>query len=281
MYCDLHTHSNFSDGTFTTAELIAEAKKAGLSAIALTDHNTVAGIPSFLDEAKKQGVTAIAGTELSTAYAGRELHLLGLFIPPEAYGSIEETTAKYHALKEESNRQLIQRLNAAGYHISYEDVKKRTKSGNVNRAHVAAELVEKGLVPSIKAAFEHLLRQNGEFYTPPKRLDVFEAIAFLQEAGALPVLAHPFLELNQQELRDFLPKAIKQGLIGMEIRHSAFDETQSALAETIAKEFSLLPSGGSDFHGGNKPHVTLGKVTGNQQIPIDFYKNLLKRKACR
>lgn len=278
MYCDLHTHSNFSDGTLSPTELIAKAKKIGLAAIALTDHNTVSGLPSFLEEAKNQGVTAIGGTELSTAYAGRELHLLGLFIPQEAYDLIETKTAKYHALKEESNRLLIQRLNAAGYPISYEDVKKRSKSGNVNRAHVAAELLEKGLIPSIKSAFESLLRQNGEFYTPPKRLDVFEAIDFLCEIGATPVLAHPFLELNEQELRDFLPKAIQHGLIGMEIFHSSFEEEQSALAEKIAKEFSLLPSGGSDFHGDNKPHVSLGRVTGNRQIPIAFYQQLLKQR---
>ena len=277
MYCDLHVHSNFSDGTLSPAELIALAKETGLCAIALTDHNTVLGLPDFLDEAQKQGVNAIAGTEISTAYRGNELHLLALFIPLSAYEFLENKMAQYHALKEASNRDLIAKLNAAGYDISYENVLKRSKSGNVNRAHVAAELLEHGYIPSIKSAFEHLLKAHAGFYTPPQRWDVFDAIRTVRSLGAVPVIAHPFIELKEDELRDFLPPAIEAGLIGMETLQSAYSNETTETAKRIAQEFSLVESGGSDFHGMNKPHVQLGKTTEGRPVPMEFYENLLER----
>ena len=151
--CDLHAHSVFSDGSATPRELIAEAKRLGLI-LALTDHNTVAGLPEFLEAAREFGVTAVPGVELSTDYRGKELHLLGLFVMPEHYRSIEKLVKEQNILKEICNIELVERLNQAGYMIDYANVKRRNPSGNANRAHVAAELVEDDRVEAKKSMLD-------------------------------------------------------------------------------------------------------------------------------
>lgn len=276
MFCDLHCHSLYSDGSYTPAELIAEAKSKGL-VIALTDHNTVSGLPEFLAEAQRLGVTAVPGTELSTCYGKHELHLLGLFIAPEYYDRVERLVKEFHVLKEISNMEMIERLNEAGYAIDYLSVKRRNPREHVNRAHVAAELLEKGYVSSVSEAFATLLGEEHGFYVPPARLTLEEAISFLREIHAIPALAHPLQELSEAELRELLPAAVEAGLLGMEVFHSSYDEKISACAQRIAAEFGLLPCGGSDFHGKNKPDISLGTGRGGMEIPREIYDNLLLR----
>ena len=272
--CDLHTHSVFSDGTYTPGEIVAEARRLGLI-VALTDHNTVAGLPEFMDAAQKLGVTAVPGVELSTEYQGRELHLLGLFVLPEHYAAIERLVKEQHVLKEISNMELVERLNQAGYRIDYAKVKRRNPTGNANRAHVAAELLEQGYVSSVKEAFDTVLGKNGGFYVPPSRLSLTDVIRDLRRLGILPVLAHPLQELTEAELKDLLPVAIEAGLVGMETMHSSYTPEVICLAEGIASQFRLLPSGGSDFHGSVKPDISLGTGKGWLQIPTTIYSDLL------
>ncbi|MBR6593887.1 MAG: PHP domain-containing protein [Clostridia bacterium] len=280
MSCDLHTHSNYSDGTMSPSELITEAKRLGIT-IALTDHNTVAGATEFLAEAERLGVTAVAGTELTVDYKGTELHLLGLFIAPEHFDELERLTRKYALLKERNNAELIGRLNKAGYRIDYEKVKAHTAKGNVNRAHIAAELVTMGYVACRDEAFDTLLKEGNGFYFPSERLDVLEAIGFFANIKALPVLAHPMKELDETALRAFLPEAIAAGLVGMEVMHSDYSAEDADIAAKTAKEFGLLPSGGSDFHGANKPHISLGTGKGRLSVPDGFYEGLYKEKNRR
>ena len=216
--CDLHTHSVFSDGTYTPSELIAEAKCLQLI-VALTDHNTVAGLPEFMDAARMQGVTAVPGVEFSTEHNGKELHLLGLFVLPEHYAAIERVVKEQRILKEISNMELVERLNQAGYLIDYAKVKGRNPSGNANRAHVAAELLEQGYVASIREAFDTILSDHGGFYVPASRPELTDVIKELWRIGVLPVLAHPLQELTEAELRVLLPNAIESGLVGIETMH--------------------------------------------------------------
>ena len=272
--CDLHTHSVFSDGTYTPDELVAEAKRLGLI-VALTDHNTVSGLPEFMAAAKKLGVTAVPGVEFSTEDNGKELHLLGLFVFPEHYGAIERMVKEQHVLKEISNMELVERLNRAGYLIDYMKVKRRNPNGNANRAHMAAELLEQGYVTSIREAFDTILSSDGGFYAPPSRLQLTDVIKELRRIGVLPVLAHPLQELTERELRELLPKAIGAGMVGMETMHSSYSPEKIALAEEIAAEFHLLPSGGSDFHGSVKPDISLGTGKGWLTIPAEIYSNLV------
>ena len=271
--CDLHTHSIFSDGTYTPSEIIAEAKRLGLI-IALTDHNTAAGLPEFMDEARKQGVTAVPGVEFSTEYNGKELHLLGLFVLPEHYAAVERMVKEQHVLKEISNMELVERLNQAGYLIDYAKVKGRNPNGNANRAHVAAELLEQGYVASIREAFDTILSDGGGFYVPPSRLQLTDVIKELRHIGVIPVLAHPLQDLTESELRELLPHAIEAGLAGMETMHSSYTPEIIGLAEKIASEFNLLSSGGSDFHGSVKPDISLGTGKGWLCVPVSKYLDL-------
>ena len=272
--CDLHTHSVFSDGTYTPGEIIAEAKHLGLI-VALTDHNTAAGLPEFMDAARELGVTAVPGVEFSTEYKGKELHLLGLFVLPEHYAAIERMVKEQHILKEISNMELVERLNQAGYLIDYAKVKGRNPNGNANRAHMAAELLEQGYVTSIREAFDTILSENGGFYVPPLRLQLTDVIRELRRIGVLPVLAHPLQELTESELRELLPAAKEAGLLGMETAHSSYPPDTIRFAEKIASEFHLLSSGGSDFHGSVKPDISLGTGKGWLCISPEIYSDLL------
>ena len=271
--CDLHTHSVFSDGTYTPSEIIAEAKRLGLI-VALTDHNTVAGLPEFMDEARKQGVTAVPGVEISTEYNGKELHLLGLFVFPKHHAAIERMVKEQHVLKEISNMELVERLNQAGYLIDYAKVKGRNPNGNANRAHVAAELLEQGYVASIREAFDTILSDNGGFYVPPSRLQLMDVIKELRHIGVIPVLAHPLQDLTEAELRELLPHAIEAGMVGIETMHASYTPEIITIAEKIALEFNLLSSGGSDFHGSVKPDISLGIGKGWLCVPVSKYLDL-------
>lgn len=277
MSCDLHTHTVHSDGSYTPAELVAEAKMRDLI-IALTDHNTVSGLPEFIAEADRQGVTAVGGVELSCVYGGREFHLLGLFIEPQYYDKVENLCIEYHGLKEKSNIALIERLKEKGYDINYSEIQRRNVNGRVNRAHIAAELIEKGYVSSVSEAFEKLLDEKRGLYIPPKRLELTDGIKFLLEIKAVPLLAHPLKEIDVRELRKMLPTLLEAGLVGIETMHSSYTEEQIGFSKKAAKEFGLLESGGSDFHGSIKPGVQLGVGKGNLNISDDIYYALKKRK---
>ena len=274
--CDLHAHSVYSDGTFTPQQLIAQAQKAGLSAVALSDHNTVAGLPLFLEAAKGTAVEPVPGIEFSTEYRGIELHILGLFVDSTHYDAINALLEQYLQRKEQSNRDLVHRLNQAGILIDY-DVIAAKAAGRINRAVIGAEMVRLGYCESVKAAFSDWLSEKRGYYIPAKRPDAFETIRFIKSIGAAAVLAHPFLNLTEEALREFLQSAVPAGLDGMEVYYSTYDAGTTDLAMQIAREFSVLPSGGSDFHGGNKPDISLGIGRGNLVIPLTWMEALRRR----
>ena len=274
--CDLHTHSAYSDGTVMPAEIIEQAGKIGLSAVALTDHNTVAGLPSFFEAANGKNVEAIGGVELSTDFEDVELHIVGLFIEERHFEAIEGLVAELKLRKEESNLLLVQALNGAGYAIDYEEIKSRTPKKHINRAHFASALLEKGYVQSIPEAFDTLLSKTGGYYTQPKRLDVFETIAFLKKIGCVSVLAHPFQELDEEGVRRFLTLAKPYGLDGMETEYAKYDAETVKKAKAIAKEFNVKESGGSDFHGERRKGTYIGIGQGNLRVPMAFVEKLRK-----
>ncbi|MBR5797743.1 MAG: PHP domain-containing protein, partial [Clostridia bacterium] len=266
---DLHTHTHYSDGTYSPAELIAEAERVGLSAIALCDHNTVRGLDEFLAAAQGRNIEAVPGIEFSTDYVlpeskTIELHLLALFIRSEHHEAINALVAQMAENKQKSNRALIKELQRHGYDITYDEVCAEA-NGNVNRAHVAAVMTRKGYTPTIQEAFAMLLNPENGLYQPPARLPVFETIKFIHSIGAVPVLAHPFLPFKDNEagLRAFLEQAIPCGLVGMETLYATYDEKTTALSRAIAHEYGLCESGGSDFHGERKPDIALGTGKGN------------------
>lgn len=272
--CDLHTHSVFSDGTWTPAQLIDEAERIGLSAIALTDHNTVAGLPDFLEAARGREVEAIAGVEFSTDWNGTELHILGLFVRPEHYDTITQVLSDAQRRKDESNRELVENLNRAGYALDYDKIRAASPEGSINRSHIGAELTRLGYTDSVQVAFQKLLAPKRGYYHPPQRMTAFACIRFIRDLGALPVLAHPLLSLKPDALRLFLEQAVPCGLAGMETVYVSYDEQTTQIAAKMAQEFGLLPSGGSDFHAENKPGIFLGVGKGNLRIPLAFLEGL-------
>ena len=268
--CDLHTHSVFSDGTCTPTELIDMALEKGLSAIALCDHNTVDGLPEFLQAATGKPIQAVPSAEFSVDYNGKELHLLGLFIPEKHFSDISALIQESARLKEESNFALVESLRSAGYILDFEELKNSTQNGRFNRAHIAAALTQKGYTESISQAFKELLSPSKGYYVPPKRIIVWEMLDFIKSISAVPVLAHPFLNLTEEALREFLPLAIEHGLAGMECMYSTYDSEKTQKSLEISKEFNLKPSGGSNFHGANKPDIHLGTGKGDLMIPYEW-----------
>ena len=268
--CDLHTHSVFSDGTYTPRELIDAAIKVGLSAVALCDHNTVDGLEEFLSAAEGKNIDPVAGCEFSADLNGVEIHLLGLYIPRKNIHKVSELMRAVKVRKEQSNIDLVHSLNRAGYKIDYDGIKKESPRGNINRAHIAAELTEKGYTKSIDEAFGTLLSPKAGYYHEPERLTVWEILDFLRSIDAVPVLAHPFLNLTEEQLAEFLPRAKNAGLVGMECYYSLYDAETSEKSLKMAETFGLLPSGGSDFHGTNKPDIAPGRGKGNLAVPYEW-----------
>jgi predicted metal-dependent phosphoesterase TrpH len=276
MYCDLHVHSHFSDGTWSPEELVAEAERLGLDAVALCDHNTVAGVPQFMAAGQGSSVQTVAGIEFSTDFQGTELHILALFVQPEHYDTINAMMEDWKKKKEQSNIDLVAALNRAGYDISYAEIREKG-NGYINRAHIAAELTKKGYTESAQDAFKKLLNPSKGFYQPPEKLLAYDIIRFIKSIGAVAVLAHPFLNLDEAGLRSFLPKAVACGLDGMEVLYPKYKPEQTVLAERIAEEFGILGSGGSDFHGDNKPDIAMGSGRGTLAVPTEYLLKLRQR----
>lgn len=271
--CDLHTHSVYSDGTFTPAELIDAAIASGLSALAMTDHNTVSGLMDFAAAGEGKPLEIVPGVEFTTAYNGTELHILGLFIRPESHQAINAYFDRASILKEESNYKLVHRLREHGYDITYVDILENSK-GHINRANIAAELLKKGYIQSISEGFDTILSKSYGLYEPPERLSTLETIRFIRSIGAVAVWAHPYFHMNFDQADEFLPHAIGAGLQGMETIYSLYDDETTRRAREVSRRFGILESGGSDFHGANKPHIALGKGMGNLSIPYEFYEKL-------
>ncbi len=272
--CDLHTHSNCSDGTLTPAEVVKLAKESGLSAVALTDHNTSKGLKEFTEAGKKEGIITVPGCEFSTGYNGTELHIVGLFFPEETWVEIEDYVELMHFAKKNSNEKLIAALNRAGYEITYDEVAATTDADEFNRAHVARVMLAKGYVSSVNEAFKNILAEDKGLYVPPKRLSAISTIRFIKSYGGTAILAHPFLNLSYEELLVFIPEAKAAGLDAIETRYSTFDEETTRKAIYLTELFGIKQSGGSDFHGATKPDISIGKGRGNLEVPFEFYENL-------
>lgn len=264
---DLHTHSNCSDGSLSPAQLFQAAEEAGVEAIALCDHNTVAGLPEFMAAGENSPVEAVPGVEFSVNYCGKELHIVALWLPRESWSAVTERLEQLRRDKEESNKALVAALRAGGYAITYEEVLSVAGGEWVNRAHVARVLTEKGYTPSVKAAFSTLLGRSDGFYVPPQLPDAFETIRFIKSLGAVAVLAHPLLSLAEDPLRAFLPEARAAGLDAMETMYPLFDRETTEKLRAMAAEFGLKESGGSDFHGAAKPDIRIGTGKGNLAVP--------------
>lgn len=273
---DLHTHSTYSDGSDTPTQLVNKAEKSGLSAIALTDHNTIDGLDEFIKASEGSQIETIPGIEISTATNNKYFHIIGLFIQPNHYNDINNYLKISINNKIQSNRTLVENLCKAGYNISYNEIVKDYGSENFTRVAIANALLKRGYITSIKEAFDDLISEKRGFFIPPSRLDTFKTITFLNSINALTVWAHPMKDTTFKKLdKEYLPKAKKCGLNAIETIHSSYTKDQVHLAKVLAKKHNLLQSGGSDYHGRNKQNVHLATGTGcNINVDYQVLQNL-------
>ena len=272
---DLHSHSTFSDGTLTPAELVSLAEKQGLSALALTDHNTSHGLKEFMEAGKHSSVITVPGCEFTTEWNRKEIHIVGLFFRPETWNEIEDFLELQHIAKINSNNMLLENLAADGYDISYDEAVALKGDEDFNRSHVARLLMTKGYVKSVSEAFDTLLKEGHGYYFPAKRITSIAAIRFIKTYEAAAVMAHPLLNLTSEELTEFLPEARKAGLDAIETHYTEFTEEMTQTAVSLAERFGLKQSGGSDYHGQTKPGIELGTGRGNLEVPYEFYEDML------
>jgi predicted metal-dependent phosphoesterase TrpH len=268
---DLHTHSSASDGSYAPAEVVRLAKEGGLRAIALTDHDTIDGVAEAVAAGDKLGMEVIPGVEISAQFPGGSMHVLGYFID-YTNGLLDKRLAVLKQARLDRNPQIIAKLNALGIPLTMEQVIKVSGGGQVGRPHIARALMEAGYVSAIQEAFDKYLRSGAPAHVNKFRFPPPEAINMIREAGGVPVLSHPFtLGLGSvYALKNTLVELQGLGLAGVEVYYSEHTQEQEALYLKLARELGLLVTGGSDFHGLNKPEVTLGNIRSRDRLTYDL-----------
>lgn len=278
---DLHTHSTYSDGTFSVKELIDRAHEKGLAAIALTDHDTVDGIDEAIEYAaeKYSDLEVIPGIEFSTENEGKEVHVVGLYID---YHDKEFTDGLSAFIDSRTGRniKMCKKLSEeAGIPISYEALTEEYPGTVITRAHFAKFMVENGYVNSRNEVFDRYIGDYAPYYVEREKISPEDAIKSILKAKGVPILAHPILyRLSDERLEALVSKLKDAGLVGIEAIYSTYELRDERQIKELAKKYDLLVSGGSDFHGANKPDIDLGTGCGKLFVPEDL---LISIKAAR
>jgi predicted metal-dependent phosphoesterase TrpH len=287
---DLHTHSRASDGSLYPDELVREAARRGLRAIALTDHDTIKGLDGAKDEARRQGILFIPGIEMEIEYpCSGEFHLLGLGIgrPSPAF---REAAVELSRRRELRNREILERMNEMSIDATWEELLAlargdETQSGktgtgdntgsSLGRPHFAALLVKRGIVKNQEQAFARYLKGGKPFYVPKAGLEFDRAAALIRESGGIPVLAHPMsLYAAWSRLPGLLGELKDRGLAGIEAWHPAAKLRECRRLEELAKELGLCITAGSDFHGEARPDRRLGYTCAGREIEDRFLETI-------
>lgn len=280
-YVDLHCHSTASDGTLAPAEVVRLAKESGLVGLALTDHDTVAGLAEAAEEAKKLGLRFLPGIEISAEYPRPgTMHLLGYGVDP-ANPALADLTRQLIAGRGDRNVRIIRRLNELGIAITLAEVE-AVAGGTVGRPHIAEVLLRKGYVSSRQAAFDKYLGQGGLAYEDKETVTPKRAIEMIKGAGGLAVLAHPvqLRRENDAQVETEIKNLVDFGLDGVEVLHSDHNDRTVNHLQSLAGRYKLLQTGGSDFHGGNKPTIRLG-FAGTRRIPVELLDKIEARLGRR
>ena len=282
-YIDLHVHSTVSDGTLTPTELVDHAIEVGLSAFALTDHDTIRGVAEAKERAawhKSRGhaIEVYSGVEISAAYKNRDIHILGLFVN-ENDEILDRILNSFLENRNRRNERMLEKFAEFGIELTMKDLTEDAPSAVITRAHFATALMKKGLVSSVQEAFEKYVGDNGPCYIPREYMSPEQAISSIKKAGGVPVLAHPLLyNLPHDELYALVDRLKKAGLRGIEVYYSNNRGQDEVNVKALANHFGLVATGGSDFHGSVKPHIELGIGRGNLKIPYSVLENVLAVK---
>lgn len=295
-HVDLHVHSNKSDGSLAPAELVWLAAEKGLSAFALTDHDTADGISEALETAEEYNrklaegslpplssgrkplpLEVIPGIEFSTEYEGKDIHIVGLYIDYEA-PFFRKQIQSFVDSRITRNRKMCANLNGAGIDISYEKLLDAFPGSVITRGHYSRYLLEHGYVKSMPEAFDRYLGDHTKYFVPREKVTPAQAVELILKAGGLPILAHPILYHMSDTHLDRLVLGLKEaGLIGIEAIYSTYSAAEERQIRTLAAKYGLCLSGGSDFHGSTKPNLEMGTGYGKLYIPEDILTRLKEK----
>ncbi len=273
MSSDLHTHSTVSDGILTPGELVKQAADAGVVYLALTDHDSTDGLAEAREAAEHySGLTLIAGIEISTDVSEGEAHILG-YLFDTADMDLQATLLSFRDDRVGRARRIVENLERLGVPVSWERVADIAGAGAIGRPHIAQALMEAGHVPSIREAFDRYINNDGPAYAGRRKMAPEQAIRLIRQYGGLPILAHPD---ETPGLEDMLPSLVAAGLVGMEVYYGLYDVPRREQLLRLAREYDLLPTGGSDYHG---PGRAAECPLGGSQTPIEAGERLLEVHA--
>jgi hypothetical protein len=273
---DLHVHTTRSDGTLAPADAVRLAAERDLEGIAMTDHDTFAGLDEGAAAATEAGIAFIPGIEFSAEYDGASLHILGYWVDPENEPVRRELT-RLTDTRFRRGEMMVEKLRELGYEISFERVREIAGGDTIARPHVAAAMVEAGIVPTEKEAFERFISDDGIAYVPKHALAPLDALALIRAAGGACVLAHPGMWKGQGSVPDELIEQMAAGgMAGLEVEHPDHDGDQRARYRAIAQRLALVATGASDCHG-----ERYGTRLGCERTPVELVDELRRRAGER
>ena len=275
---DLHVHSTASDGTFSPSELVRYALSKGLSAFALTDHDSVAGLDEALEAANGTSLEVIKGIEFSTVWQSKDIHIVGLDIDPK-HPDFKTHLEQFLSSRDTRNVRMIEKMQKDGIEISMEQMQERFGDTVLTRAHIARFLMEHGYVAQMSEAFDRYLSPGCPYYIEREKITPQMSVSLITSTGGIPVLAHPMLyHLSDAQLKELILALKPLGLMGIEAVYSTYSEEETTYVRNLAYETDLCLSGGSDFHGANKPGLDLGCGYGQLTVPYEFLDRLRERR---
>lgn len=269
---DLHTHSNCSDGSMSPSELVLHAAEKGLAAIALTDHDTVDGIKEAVAKGKECGIEVVPAIEFS-ARSKTLTHILGFYID-EDNAQLKSVLTEIVDLRKERNEVTAKLLQQLGFDVALEEAAAIAPGGIIGRAHYAKLLMDKGYTSSVKESFDKYLAAGKPAYFTNQKLEAKCIIETIHAAGGVAFLAHPHQMKLGDKLEDYVKELVSYGLDGMEGYYSEYDEKMQDEYQAMAARYGLALSGGTDFHGEMKPHISIGKGLGNMTVPYSVLRNI-------
>jgi 3',5'-nucleoside bisphosphate phosphatase len=275
MSVDLHLHSFISDGSESPKRIVELAVAAGLSAIALTDHDILDGIPEARGSANTHGLLFIPGTELSVDWNGAAMHLLVYFLEPQS-GPLQDRLVAVREGRATRNLRIITALQSHGIDITFDEVAAVAGDGSMGRPHFAKVLIDKGVVTSMPEAFDNWLATGRPGYVSRERLEAFEAVELARQSGAVPVIAHPHtLGLGADEYADAFVDLADAGLGGIEAYYTEYSQDLREHLAGICNRLGIAATGGSDFHGTYKPDIRVGTGLGDLSVPETAIQQLV------
>ena len=272
---DLHTHSHYSDGSLSPSALIALARQQQLSAIALTDHDSVDGLEEAAEAARAANIEFIDGIEFAASFGAKEVHILGLFIQRDS-AALKDKLSSLRKTRHERNLEIISRLRKENIQLEDEELHPSSGNASVTRGHFARALFKKGYAGTAKEAFEQYLSPGSKFYVKRDDFPARDAIQLIKSAGGTPVLAHPLLyKLSHDEVEVLVKALANEGVMGLECLYSVNKPGDEEFLLGLAKKYRLRVTGGSDFHGINKPRIALGTgIENNLFVPYKILEDL-------